>query len=117
MEARGALHFGWGKVKIAVAWWVLRNEVLLVSKEVVARIIFCGLVGVKGWGRWPSVKRSNGGRLLLLNQRKMEHRGGLVRLVAKRGVEGEGAGVSDTWEGAQGDCSMRRLVRAAEQAR
>jgi hypothetical protein len=92
MEARGALHFGWGKVKIAVAWWVLRNEVLLVSKEVVARIIFCGLVGVKGRGRWPSVKRSNGGRLLLLNQRKMEHRGGLVRLVAKRGVEGEGLG-------------------------
>jgi hypothetical protein len=93
MEARGALHFGWGKVKIAVAWWVLRNEVLLVSKEVVARIIFCGLVGVKGRGRWPSVKRSNGGRLLLLNQRKMETQGGgLVRLVAKRGVEGEGLG-------------------------
>jgi hypothetical protein len=40
METGGALHHGWGKNKIVATWWVFGNEVLLASKEVVARIFF-----------------------------------------------------------------------------
>jgi hypothetical protein len=39
METGNTLHHGWGKVKIAAGQWVFGDEVLLMSKEVVARII------------------------------------------------------------------------------
>jgi hypothetical protein len=45
METCGVLHRGWGKVKIAVARWVFGDEVLLVSKEMVARSTFVSWPG------------------------------------------------------------------------
>lgn len=40
METGSVLHRRWGKVKIVATRWVFRDEVLLMSKEVVAHIIF-----------------------------------------------------------------------------
>jgi hypothetical protein len=34
-----------GKIEIAAAWWVFRDEVLLASKEVVARSVFVAWPG------------------------------------------------------------------------
>jgi hypothetical protein len=45
METDDTLNRGWRKIKIAAAWWVFGDEVLLVSKEMVARSIFVSWPG------------------------------------------------------------------------